>query len=101
MHVMVVLALLRVAVFPLQTLLMLEEQAGRALERQPERLAVRPALRVLRALPLLLVDYLGKVAAAVAAELGAQAVLAELADAALVVEAVVHPAVHMPQAPVV
>ena len=30
---MVVLALLRVAVFPLQTLLLLEQQAGRALAR--------------------------------------------------------------------
>ena len=97
----VVLALLRVAVFPLQTLLLLVVQVVHDLARQPEPLAVQaacPALRALLVLHLLLVDYLGKVAAAVAVVLLAQAAQAVLAVAALVVEAVAQHAVHMPQA---
>ena len=65
---MAVLALLRVAVSLLAILLAMAVQAAHDLARHQEPLAVqaaRPALRVLRALPLLLVDYLGKAAAAV------------------------------------
>ena len=101
---MAVLELLLAAVFPLQTLLLLEQQAGRALARQPEplaALAVRPALRALLVLHLLLVDYLGKVAAAAAVVLLALGVQVVRAVVALVVAAVVQHAVHMPQAPVV
>ena len=96
-HVMVVLALLRVAVFPLQTLLLLVVQAARALERHQEplaALAVRPGQPEPLVLHLLLVDYLGKVAAAVAVVLLALAVLAVLEVAAQAVVAVVQHAVH-------
>ena len=99
--VTVVLALLRVAVFPLQTLLLLVVQAARDSERQLEPLAavaVRQVLLALLVLHLLLVDYLGKVAAAVAVVLLAQAAQAVRAVVALVVAAVVQHAVHMPQA---
>ena len=101
---MAVLALLRVEVFPLQTLLLLEQQAGRALARQPEplaALAVRPALRALLALRLLLGACLYKVEAAVAVALLAQVEQAALEVVALAAVAVVQHAVHIPLAPVV
>ena len=98
------MALLRVEVFPLQTLLLLEQQAGRALARQPEplaALAVRPALRALLALRLLLGACLDKVEAAVAVALLAQVEQAALEVVALAAVAVVQHAVHIPLAPVV
>ena len=98
---MVVLALLRVAVLVLVTLLLLVVQAARDSERQLEPLAVQaacPALRALLVLHLLLVDYLGKVAAAAAVVLLARAVRAVLEVAALVVEAVELVALHTPLA---
>ena len=98
---MVVLALLRVAVLVLVTLPLLVVQAARDSERQLEPLAVQaacPALRALLVLHLLLVDYLGKVAAAAAVVLLAQVVQVVRAVVALVVAAVVQHAVHMPQA---
>ena len=101
LHVMVVLALLRVAVFPLQTLLLLVVQVVHDLAKQPEPLAAVaacPALRELPVLRLLLVDYLGKVAAAAAVVLLARAVRAVLEVAALVVEAVELVALHTPLA---
>ena len=94
---MVVLALLRVAVFPLQTLLLLVVQVVHDLARQPEPLAVqaaRPGQPEPLVLHLLPVDYLGKVAAAVAVVLLAQAAQAVQAVVALVVEAVAQHAVH-------
>ena len=94
----VVLALLRVAVLVLVTWPTAVAQAARALARQPEplaALAVRPALLVPHPL---LVDYLGKVAAAVAVAMLARAVQAVQAAEVLVVAAVVQPAVHMPLA---
>ena len=100
-HVMVVLALLRVAVFPLQTLLLLVVQAARALERHQEplaALAVRPGQPEPLVLHLLLVDYLGKVAAAVAVVLLAQAAQAVRAVAAQAGVAVAQHAVHTPLA---
>ena len=90
--------------FPLQTLLMLVGQAARVSGRPLAQLtaqAVCPVLLELPVLHLLPVGCLGKVAAAVAAELGALAVPVVLAVVALVVVAVVQHAVHMPQAPVV
>jgi len=87
LHVMVVLALLRVEVFPLQTPLLLVVQAARDLARQPEPLAVQaacPALLALRALPLLRAGCLGKAAAVVVVVMPALAVLAVLEVAALV-----------------
>ena len=101
-HVMAVLGLVLVEVFPLQTLLLLVVQAARALERQPEPLAavaVRPALRALPVLHLLPVGCLGKVAAAavvVPLALGVQVVRAVAALAAV---AVVLVALHTPLAP--
>ena len=103
-HVMAVLGLLVVVVFPLQTLLLLVVQAARALARQPEplaALAVRPALRALLALRLLLGACLDKVEAAVAVAMLALVVQVVLEVAALAVVAVVQHAVHMPLAPVV
>ena len=100
-HVMAVLGLLVVAVFPLQTLLLLEEQVAHVSGRHQELLAVQAACQVLLALlalRLLLVDYLGKVAAAAAVVLLARAVRAVLEVAALVAVAVVQHAVHMPLA---
>ena len=85
------------AVFPLQTLLMLVVQAARALERQPEPLAAqaaRPALRVLRALRLLLEICSGKVVAVAVVVLLARAVLAAQEAVARVVEAVELVALH-------
>ena len=101
---MAVLGLLVVVVFPLQTLLLLVVQAARALERQPEplaALAVRPALRALLALRLLLGACLDKVEAAVAVVLLAQAAQAVQEAVALAAVAVVLVALHMPLAPVV
>ena len=96
-HVMAVLALLRVAVFPLQTLLMLEEQAARASGRPLAQLtaqAVRPALRALLVPHPLPVGCLGKVAVAVVQVMQAQAAQAVQAVAALAAVAVVQHAVH-------
>ena len=87
-HVMAVLGLVLVEVFPLQTLLLLVVQAARDSERQLEPLAVQaacPALRALLVLHLLLVDYLGKVAAAAAVVLLALGVQVVRAVVALVV----------------
>ena len=61
-------------------------------------MAVQPAVHALQALRLLLADCSGKVEAVAAVVLLARAVRAVLAVAALVVEAVVQHAVHMPQA---
>ena len=71
------------------------------MERQPEplaALAVRPALRALLALRLLLGACLDKVEAAVAVAMLALVVQVVRAVVALVVAAVVQHAVHMPQA---
>ena len=98
---MVVLALLRVAVFPLQTLLLLVVQVVHDLARQPEPLAVqaaRPGQPEPLVLHLLPVGCLGKAAAAVAVVLLALGVQVVRAVVALVVAAVVQHAVHMPQA---
>ena len=76
-------------------------QAARASGRPLAQLtaqAVRPALRALQALPLLLVDYLGKVAAVAVEEQAALAVLAVLEVAALVAVAVELVALHTPLA---
>ena len=94
---MAVLELLVVAVSLLAILLAMAVQAAHDLARHQEPLAVqaaRPALRVLRALPLLLVDYLGKVAAAVVHVMQALAVLAAQEAVARVVEAVELVALH-------
>ena len=101
LHVMVVLALLRVEVFPLQTPLLLVAQVVHDLAKQPEPLAARPALLELRALPLLRVGCLGKAAAVAAVVLLALAVRAVLAVAALAAVAAVQHAVHTPLALVV
>ena len=101
---MAVLELLVVAVSLLAILLAMAVQAAHDLARHQEPLAVqaaRPALRVLRALPLLLEVCSGKVVVAVVQVMQAQAVPGVLAVVALVVVAVVQHAVHMPQAPVV
>ena len=103
-HAMVVLELLLAAVFPLQTLLLLVVQAARDSERQLAQLtaqAVRPALRALLVLHLLLADCLGKAAVVEAVALLAQVEQAALADAAQAAVVVVQHAVHTPQAPVV
>ena len=100
----VVLALLRVAVLVLVTWPTAVAQVAHVSERQLEPLAVQaacPALRTLLVLHLLLVDYLGKVAAAAAVVLLAQVVQVVRAVVALAVVAVVQHAVHMPLAPVV
>ena len=73
---------------------MLVVQAARASERQPEPLAVQPALLALRAQRLLLVDYLGKAAAVVAVVTLALAVQVVQEVEALVAAAVVQHAVH-------
>ena len=89
------------AVFPLQTLLLLVVQVVHDLARQPEPLAVqaaRPGQPEPLVLHLLPVDYLGKVAAAVAVVLLAQAAQAVLVVVALVVAAVAQHAVHTPLA---
>ena len=91
-------------VFPLQTLLLLVVQAARASGRLLAQLtaqAVRPALRALLVLPLLLEVCSGKVEAVAAVVLLALVVPGVLADAALVVAAVVQHAVHTLLAPVV
>ena len=101
---MAVLELLVVAVSLLAILLAMALQAAHDLARHQEPLAVqaaRPALRVLRALPLLLEVCSGKVVVAVVQVMQAQAVPGVLAVVALVVVAVVQHAVHMPLAPVV
>jgi len=90
--VMVVLALLRVEVFPLQTLLLLAVLAAHDLARHPEPLAVQaahPALLALRALRLLPVGYSVKVEVVAVVVPLALAVLAVLEVAALVAVAVV------------
>lgn len=97
LHVMVVLALLRVAVFPLQTLLLVVVQVARVLGRHPEPLAVQVvhlALRALRVPPLLQAGCLGKAVVVEAVVLLALAELAELEAVALVVAAVVQHAAH-------
>ena len=94
---MAVLELLLAAVFPLQTLLMLVVQAAHVSGRPLAQLtaqAVRPALRALLVLPLLLEVCSGKVAAVAAVAMLAQAAQAVLAVAALVEAAVVQHAVH-------
>ena len=101
---MAVLALLRVEVFPLQTLLLLEQQAGRALARQPEplaALAVRPGQPEPLVLHLLPVGCSGKVVAVAVVVPLALGVPGVLAVVALVVAVVVQHAVHTPLAPVV
>lgn len=101
---MAVLELLVVAECLPQTRLPLAVQAGRALAKQPEPLAVqaaRPALRALLVLRLLLGACLDKVEAAVAVAMLALAVLAVLAVAALAAVAVAQHAVHTPLALVV
>ena len=88
-------------VFPLQTLLILVVQAAHVSGRPLAQLtaqAVCPVLLELPVLHLLPVGCLGKVAAAVAAELGALAVPVVLAVVALVVEAVELVALHTPLA---
>ena len=97
-HVMVVLALLRVAVFPLQTLLLLVVQVVHDLAKQPEPLAAvaaRPALLALQALHLLLAGCLGKAAVVAVVVLLALAVQAVLEVAALVAVAVAQHAARM------
>ena len=99
-HVMAVLGLVLVEVFPLQTLLILVVRAARASGRPLAQLTAQAVCPVLRALLVphpLPVGCLGKVAVAVVHIMQAQAVLAVLAVAALVVEAVAQHAVHMPQ----
>ena len=101
---MAVLELRLVAVSLLAILLAMAVQEAHVLARHQEPLAVqaaRPALRVLRALPLLLEVCSGKVVVAVVQVMQAQAVPGVLAVVALVVVAVVQHAVHMPLAPVV
>ena len=95
---------MRVVVFPLQTLLLLVVQAARASGRPLAQLtaqAVRPALRALQALRLLLAGCLDKVAVVAVVVTLALAVQAVLAVAALVEAAVVQHAVHTPLALVV
>ena len=89
------------AASPLVAVLLLEDQAGRALAGQPEplaALAVRPALRALPVLTPLLEDCSGKVEAAVVQVMQAQVEQAVLAVVALVVAAVAQHAVHTPLA---
>ena len=98
---MVVLALLRVAVFPLQTLLLLVVQVVHDLARQPEPLAVqaaRPGQPEPLVLHLLPVGCLGKAAVAEAVALLVQVEQVVRAVVAQAVAAVVQHAVHMPQA---
>ena len=79
-------------------------QAPRASGRPLAQLTAQaacPALRALLVLHLLLVDYLGKVAAAVAVVLLAQAAQAVLEVVALVEAAVELVALHTQPAPVV
>ena len=95
--VTVVLALLRVAVFPLQTLLLLVVQVVHDLARQPEPLAVqaaRPGQPEPLVLHLLPVGCLGKAAVAEAVALLVQVEQAVLEVAALAAVAVVQHAVH-------
>ena len=96
LHVMVVLALLRVEVFPLQTPLLLVVQAARDLARQLERLAAQAALQALLVQHLLLADYSGKAVAVGAVVLLSLAVLAVQVVAALAAVAVAQHAVHTP-----
>ena len=100
-HVMAVLGLLRVAVFPLQTLLLLVVQVVHDLARQPEPLAVQAVCPVLPVLTPLLEDCSGKVVVVAAVAMLAQAAQAVRAVAALAAVAVAQHAVHMPLAPVV
>ena len=98
---MAVLELRLVAVSLLAIVLAMAVQEAHVLARHQEPLAVqaaRPALRVLRALPLLLVDYLGKVAAAVVHVMQALAVLAVLEVAAQAAVAAVLAVAPMQQA---
>ena len=100
-HVMAVLALLRVAVFPLQTLLLLVVQVVHDLAKQPEPLAAVaacPALLELQALHLLQAGCLGEVVAAVAVVVLAQVEQEALAAVALAAVAVAQHAVHTPLA---
>ena len=101
---MAVLELLLAAVFPLQTLLMLVVQAAHVSGRPLAQLtaqAVRPALRALLVLHLLLADCLGKAAVVEAVALLAQVVQVVRAVVAQAAVVVVQHAVHTPQAPVV
>ena len=103
-HVMAVLGLVLVEVFPLQTLLMLVVQAVHDLARQPEPLAVqaaRPGQPEPLVLHLLPVGCLGKAAVAEAVALLVQVEQVVRAVVAQAVVAVVQHAVHMPLAPVV
>ena len=97
----VVLALLRVAVLVLVTwptaVAQVAHVSGRLLAQLTAQ-AVCPVLLELPVLHLLRAGCLGKVAAAVAAELGALAVPVVLEVAALVVVAVAQHAVHTQQA---
>ena len=89
-------------VFPLQTLLILVVQAAHVSGRPLAQLtaqAVCPVLLELPVLHLLRAGCLGKVAAAVAAELGALAVPVVLEVAAVAAVVAVQHAVHMPLAP--
>ena len=85
----------------LAVLLLLAVLAAHALERQPELLAARPARQALLVPHPLPVGCSGRVEAAAAVVLLAQAAQAVRAVAALAVVAVVQHAVHMPLAPVV
>ena len=101
---MAVLELLVVAVSLLAILLAMALQAAHDLARHQEPLAVqaaRPALRVLRALPLLLEVCSGKVVVAVVQVMQAQAVLAVLEVAAQAAVAAVLAVAPMQQALVV
>ena len=100
-HVMAVLGLLRVAVFPLQTLLLLVVQVVHDLARQPEPLAVQAVCPVLPVLTPLLEDCSGKVVVVAAVVLLARAVQAVLEAVALVAAVAVLRAVHTLLAPVV
>ena len=86
---MAVLELRLVAVSLLAIMLAMAVQEAHVLARLREPLAARPALRVLRALPLLLEVCSGKVVVAVVQVMQAQAVPGVLAVVALVVVAVV------------
>ena len=103
-HVMAVLELRLVAASPLVAVLLPGARVARASGRPLAQLtaqAVRPALLALLVLHLLLVDYLGKVAAAVVQVMQAlvvQVVLEAVAQAAVVVA---QHAVHTPLALVV
>ena len=94
----VVLALVLVEVLVLVTWPTAVAQAARALARQPELLAARPARQALLVPHPLPVGCLGKVAAAAAVVLLALGVQAVLEVAALVVEAVELVALHTPLA---